>query len=427
MVNKIILILGLLLISVFAFGESEVDNLTSARLFYENEEYDTSYEILADMKEKNVEVETLLADVCVKLGKYDDAVKWYGDAAKKDNGNIKLRLNIVKIYLDSPIKNEKKANKELQSIYNDNKDPKVRKIIKKLLKKTAAKAESEKKFETVVSMSAAYNDNINNGTDKKTITVNGTETPTPEEMKKTGDVIFNTSFMTGYKIINKRTLLIEPILTLDYDCYANHGSNDKVNGALSVFSSFKRGKINWAVPIGAGVLITSNKKEEYTGSLGVRADIEAGKDYIITPHFDYNYADNFKSDYKSKKIGIGLSGKKKIAAGNGSYDVSYTTDINSNETMSNNIIGGLLAYQFPIGESFDANVNYTLNYKLYKEEDSVFKKKRNDMTNAVGGEIVYKMSFVNVSLGYEFKMGDSSIDIYDYIQQQIKIGVKKGF
>lgn len=408
-----------LVLSTFCLSAEELtDKLTNGKLFYENEEYQEAYDILIGIEIKASETMVIIGEICEKLGKYEEALMWYEKAKEADRSNLKAGLSIVKIYMKSPIKNEKKGRQELEKLFRETKDPASKETLKKLLKGTQKGDTTKNRVEAEANMELSYLDNINNGTVKKTID----NIAVPEEMKKKGDVILNTTITAGYKIIDNNKIFIEPIFSANYEMYFQNSDYSKFNLDLTLFTNVKRDKIQWGMPVGAGVLITEGKVEENRYSATISPNIELNKEASVSPRAGVLYRNNYRNDYDSTEINIGVGGDNKLGHGIGGYDIYFAVENSSNSESSNNRYGGGINYKIKVKETSELVLRYNVEAKKFSKGD-----KKESITNIAGVGWNVKTKIADIKTGYEFTISDNTENIYDYMKNKISLGINKGF
>lgn len=422
MKKKAILFMVLIFMSTYIFAEAEISEFMNAKLFAEEENYLMSYELLKKISEKSDEINLFLGEICEKTGKYEEAMSCYKELAAKDKNNYKARFSIVKLHIDSPLKDLRLAEKELNEIYTESKDKKIKKAAKKLLEATKNIKKSEKKYDIEVSFETLYKNNINDGTSEEKIFKDKYVS-----VKKKEDTVFDFSFMTEYKWYNKKSLSIHPYLDSSYQMYQKNNEYSNLNFGIGLRNEIKKEKSKIAFPISVGIKFSDRKWEESSFNSALSSEMIFEK-LILTPHIALSTTSNYKSETDSMLTVIGLGGKNGLRGGQIMYDISYSADSNSDKKLSNSKLAFLIGYAKEVKKNIEAGLNYKYENKSYMEKvGEPFYKERKEGKNTISCDAVFRNNIADINTGIEYNINSSTIDLYDYNGFSAKLGINKRF
>lgn len=422
MIKNVFIIMNILFLSVCVNAGVITDNYMNAKLFYEAEEYHMSYDIMLAITDKTTEQMLFTGEICEKLGRYDEALQLYNEIIKKEPKSIKAKLSIIKLHLESPLKNIKLAEQELNELYAEVKDSKMKLLVKKLMDRTKEMKKKNKKIETEISIISIYKDNINNSPDSKIVLIGEQEFVS----EKKDDYIMDLKILSGYKLFEKENITCMPYLDLNYEFYTTNNENSNFTATIGFATTVNKEMLKISTPVNYSRKITEGKIEEDSLNLSVSVDKAIGRN-IVTPHMGLSYSDNYKSESKTVTSAVGCGGRNGQESSYIFYDTSLSHENSDNNALSNKFVTISAGYTKSLRKNIESTFRYTYENKWYEDKDKDVLKKRKNNTNSIELNTNLSCNLIDVEMGIAYEMANSNIALYEYDGMEISCGINKRF
>jgi len=422
-------ILGIALLScTFAYASTiEMENFSKAQKFYEQKDFNNSYLLLKDLNLSAQEStdETLsklnfyLGRSAFELGKYEEAYSAFERVLMMQPEHTRARLEYARtLYM---LKMYEDAKMEFQKVRNSNIPEPIKQNIDLFLTQID-KATQRHALSQVLMFGIQHDSNVNSvyGEEYLLPTIIGN---IPINSEEKSDHFFEQLYMANHRYdfgdlgaYSWDTTYL--LYAQQYD--KTHQKNIEFT-SLTTGPTYAAAKYSFSLPISYERLRYGSSTYLHAGSLGFKYTRFLNDTLLLNNGFTYKLERNLipgneKSDSNTKDISLGLY---KILTENSALNstITYAQERKDNSGVDVNVAkdkyGFNLTYTYIFNALYKSSLSYLHEKNDYKEENTLFNSKREDLINNITVGLTRTLS-KNSSINAKYTQANTNSNQEEY-------------
>lgn len=418
--RKIYLFMFLILITqVYVLKGAEFEK-TQANLHILDGDYEKAIIVLENSDNTDVESYFLLGEAHYYSGNYNEAAKYYENVIAKEESASKARYRLMQIYKKTD--NKEKYNKEYEILKNSIDNDEILKEIDKSEKEISI---NKGKPSYYVYTGYIYNSNVNSGVDKNTI--NGV--PVPDNQKKKSDNGLLVNFGVNYNYLLESSSYITPKLDLNVENYFKYTKESNYNGRLGVDYNKFSDKYYLNVPLSVSGKVVDGEKENIVFSGGVNFKYLLFEKTILTNSIEISEKKNYISNYKGEVLELNVYFDTFLENNNViKYGIRYEDNFYDKKLYASTTIALEVEYTHKIKEDLIMKIGYESEvFNKYKESEDISLDKQDNTKHELSVRTTKKLEMFDINLDVIYMKNNSNLDIYEYDNFKLMLGLSKNF